>query len=83
MTSLTFRARLSACEIKGAAQSEQSQTAPTLPLEALRCLISLASADRRKVLNFVDIRKAHLNGEAHRKSWYDFRQKQAEDWESS
>ena len=72
MRSLTFRARLDACEIKGAAQSEPSQTAPTPPLEALGCLILLASAYRRKVLNFVDTREAHLNGKAQRKSWYEY-----------
>ena len=41
---------------------------PTPPLEALGCLFSLASADRRKVLDFVEIRKAHLNWNARRKT---------------
>ena len=62
-----IRARLVACEVKGAAESEPSLFAPTPPLEALRCVISLASADRRKILDFVDIRKAHMNGRARRK----------------
>ena len=66
-----------------AAESEPSQFAPTPPLAALRCLISLASAHRRKVLDLMGIRKAHLNGKARRKTWCDSRQKQAMDWGSS
>ena len=61
-----IRARLVACEVKGAAESEPTLFAATPPLDALRCLISLAASRRGEVLDFVDIRKAHLNGRARR-----------------
>ena len=60
------RARLVACEAKGAASSEPTLFAATPPLEALRCLVSWAAADRTRVLDFVDMRRAHLDGSARR-----------------
>ena len=63
---MDVRARLVACEVKGAANSEAALFAATPPLDALRCLISLAASCREKVLDFVDVRKAHLNGKARR-----------------
>ena len=48
-----IRARLVACEVKGAAESEPTLFAATPPLDSLRCLISLAAPRRGEVLDFV------------------------------
>ena len=56
------RARLVACEVKGYAASEASLFVSTPPLDALRAMIALAACDCSMSLDFLDIRKAHLNG---------------------
>ena len=61
-----IRARLVACEVKGAAASEAMYFSATPPLDALKCIISLAACDATKKLDFIDVRKAHLNGTARR-----------------
>ena len=55
------RARAVVCEVKAFAP-HASEFAATPPLEALRVLISLAATDSSLHLDFVDVRKAHLNG---------------------
>ena len=61
-----IRARLVACEVKGTSEGEPGLFAATPPLEALMCLVSLATTNKDKVLDFIDVRKAHLNGLARR-----------------
>ena len=60
------RARLVACETKWFAPAA-SEFAATPPLEALRVLISLAASSPGFYLDFLDVRKAHLNGIAKRR----------------
>ena len=60
------RARLVACETKWFAPAA-SEFAATPPLEALRVLISLAASSPGLYLDFLDVRKAHLNGIAKRR----------------
>ena len=62
LTSRTSERDWSRCEVTGAAESDPSLFSPTPPPEALTCLISLASADRRRVLDFADTRTAHDSG---------------------
>ena len=61
-----MRARLVACETKFFAPTA-SEFAATPPLEALRALISIAASSPRLNLDFLDVRKAHLNGVAKRR----------------
>ena len=56
------RARLVAREIKGHQRSEPELFTATPPLDALRCMISLAATDKNMYLDFIDVRKARLNG---------------------
>ena len=60
------RARLVACEVKGADASEAHLFAATPPLDALRVFIALAACMPEFTLDFLDIRKAHLNGASKR-----------------
>ena len=62
----SVRARLVACEVKQYAP-HASEFAATPPLEALRALISIAASNRKLLLDFLDVRKAHLNGIAKRR----------------
>ena len=65
-TNVEIRARLVAREIKGSASSEPMLFAATPPLDAFRIMISMAAWSPKKVLDFVDVRKAHLYGLAKR-----------------
>ena len=56
-----MRARLVACEVRHFAP-EASVFAATPPLEALKILVSLAASQPQWVMDFLDVRKAHLNG---------------------
>ena len=60
------RARAVVCEVKSFAP-HASEFAATPPLEALRILISMAASDSGLFLDFIDVRKAHLNGAVRRR----------------
>ena len=63
------RARLVACEVKfsSAGGTNADLFAATPPLEVFRALISLAATNRTWCLDFIDVRKAHLNGKSRRR----------------
>ena len=63
------RARLVACEVKfsSAGGTNADLFAITQPLEVFRALISLAATNRTWCLDFIDVRKAHLNGKSRRR----------------
>ena len=50
-----------ACEVKWVAP-DASEFAASPLLEALRTMVSIAASDSRQYLDFLDVRKAHLNG---------------------
>ena len=64
-----MRARLVACEVtySSAGGFNADLFAATPPLEVFRALISLAATIKTWCLEFIDIRKAHLNGKARRR----------------
>ena len=61
------RARLVAREIKGRDGSSADTFAATPPLDALRMMVSIAASNRDYCMDFIDIKKAHLNGKITRR----------------
>ncbi len=61
------RARLVAREIKGRDGSSADTFAATPPLDALRMMVSIAASNPDYCLDFIDIKKAHLNGKIQRR----------------
>ena len=60
------RARLVACEVKHFAP-DASEYAATPPIEAFRAMVSLAASHEKFRLDFLDVRKAHLNAASRRR----------------